>query len=519
MEAVTRWLKVLTKRVDVLEKDSADGLDNDQVNAAIAENPAATRAVLGVNFSLASLDPDVSAYISRTGGRYSWGYQEMLELNEWVALLKISGVDPVHIMALRSEYRGDYIAGQMQSVIGSVGAIGGSPVIDSIGANFGSGKYIDIETPASLKSATLAEFSYYAVASTNDPTQGYQHVLTMGGGPPIIGPRLALVQGGGSAARIGSSVCSITSDGTFTDFADAPSYYEAAFSGIMTPVALSFNPTEHLRAWCGLGNASVSTAETVWGDYETIRIGNLYGSDLHLNGAVSAVVLSRNGLAYSNDASMAGIVGAGKQSGVTPLPVDSVVVWDGDSLMAAGTGATTNGSLPQQLLTISGGGNGWYHNFYSRNLGVGGSTISSIESQFPINASPWAKCDAFANRYYVLWGGHNEAAYQSSDTAAQLVTINRYITQLLAARALGATPVMITPLPHSGISGTVLGYEDAYVTTLKARCTAESIACVDAHNDPDLHAHTEGFYADTVHLTDVGYARVVELFLDVLPTP
>jgi hypothetical protein len=283
----------------------------------------------------------------------------------------------------------------------------------------------------------------------------------------------------------------------------------------MTPLTLGFKAGTEMRAFVGPWGAATET-DAAWANYATMMLGDRPATGVPLTGYMSSAILSSTAIVSGDSSKLSQLIAAGIESGVAPLPVSTVVYFDGDSLMA-GNGSSGDGSLSLALLNVA--GSSWSQNFYPYNDAVGGSTVSSIESHWPSNAAPWMACSAFPSRYYVLWGGHNEPSYQSSDTAAQLVTINRYVTQLLAARALGATPVMVTPVTHSGISGTVLGYENSYVTTLKSRCAAEGITCVDAHNIPDLYNHSPGYYSDSIHLTNAGYELVRQAFLSAIPTP
>lgn len=134
MEAVTRWLKVLTKRVDVLEKDSADGLDNDQVNAAIADDPAATRAVLGVE----PLVPHIVSFRRNTVLALTDGGWTQVPLND--AFLNPAGMANLATGKIEVKRAGWYsvtVAGALKNPVGPIGRV----VFNAVGSRF-NGTYL-----------------------------------------------------------------------------------------------------------------------------------------------------------------------------------------------------------------------------------------------------------------------------------------------------------------------------------------------------------------------------------------
>lgn len=185
---------------------------------------------------------------------------------------------------------------------------------------------------------------------------------------------------------------------------------------------------------------------------------------------------------------------------VPPVGSDPRLVFLGDSLTEGLAVATPYPFLVQKPST-----------FTTLNLGVSSKTTANIlaESDY-VNATHLGTNKA--DDIIVVWAGSADL-YISVGTSDAITTFNNLKAFCLKEKALGSKVVVLTMLPRP--NNTVVFSKTeylAYNALIRAHWTEFADGLADVQLDPtigtDESNYNTAYYADTVHLTQAGYAIV-----------
>lgn len=517
---------------------AASSVSNATVNAAIAEDPAASRAAMVAQKvilgpfadadaawagGVAHLDPyklaggfmiwmdydsDATAYAALVG----LSADQIDALSSHIKDIKALALTPKEMLIGGSGWKARSGAA-LRAVIGNDGVVTGTIAEDEQGqiipGTVGN-NYIKFNNPH--KSATLSEIGLFAVTQSAVSSSGQA------------------IFGGYTSATRGPQIYLNASPnfGVFAGMSGAE-FHNAASSGLLgwySNWAVSHGTMMPMGASAKVGDATIAIYGNGRVGQRTNTLTNIYndgtqwGFGVRPDDDTGAVCKMGYGLVTAErytPAQYTAIINSGVKYGVFSVAFTGIAIGFGDSVME-GTSGSENEIL-QKLVYYS--ASGWNPSYTATNCAGGGTGIDSFETDQKAAAAAWIGTDQFAKR--VIWfGSHNDADIRSSSAASREALCNRYLAVLEEYRAAGCEVVVISPIENATWSVGELANLASYRTYLASRCAAlgfEYVNIFGADTGFSAAARNPAYFMDNIHLTAAGNQRVVDLLVAQIPTP
>jgi pectinesterase len=163
-------------------------------------------------------------------------------------------------------------------------------------------------------------------------------------------------------------------------------------------------------------------------------------------------------------------------------------------LPAAGSAQASRPSAPPSLRIVLVGdstvteGSGWglgFRQLVTSGLEVVNTAANGRSSKSFLDEGLWATALAAKGQYYLIQFGHNDEPGKGPERETDpRTTFRQYLSRYVdEARALGAKPVLITPLVRRlyNADGTIRTSQTAYVEAVRALAAEKRVPLVDLH--------------------------------------
>jgi hypothetical protein len=464
----------------------------------------------------AQTDPDAVGYANRTGLRGV----PLLRLSGFLKDLKAAGIAPALMYLGRQEFLGR--DGNIHyAVYGNPANVGPGIMPRETGIGFtGDDSTFVFQTPDSIRSATAPGVGIYVVAKRTSANLGMALLSHNPRAGSDRGPELS------GTAAYGAYQTQMTAHPSGTANTARSSAYACAPEGVFyMPFGEVANQGGSLHRIPG-GGLHIASGST-------LASATVYHNNA--NGALGAPLSNtaahrwRGEISFALETAMPlgttrryQLLNALCKHGIASLAPPSVVFLVGDSMTVGSAGAGAALSRSSLLFTVQ--DSGWRGSVWE-SLAQGGVPVATQEIQYAEAISRLSLLPDVAPGYIWFWGGYNPRG--DYDSNAQTIALaDRYLAMAADAASRGIRTVHWSTIVSNPSSQEMFNRIQLFNNYYK-----EQLALLEGEHIYYDHRETfnqgqfdgstrnEAYFADPIHLTELGQQVLVDDFLSKHPSP